>query len=227
MLRRVIMQIARAGDAGRAGAADQHRDAAHPASRRSTERPRRIVFMGGSAEQPATSRRSRSSTSGRTRRPRPASSNRRCRPRCTDWTCSPGSRSTARPPTGSAPSTNRRSAWRVSCCTGAAPGLTGSGHDYVGLIGDAGALVCLTNPELFTTATLRSGSTSAGSAAARPSSTSAPIAQDAADWTSDPWPRIDVVLDGDLAAAAGVVEFLRLYGLAPDQTCSDRDTSGA
>ena len=45
----------------------------------------------------------------------------------------------------------QRSGWRASSSTGVAPGRTRSNRDYVGLLGDAGALVLLTNPELFVT----------------------------------------------------------------------------
>ena len=80
----------------------------------------------------------------------------RSRPRCTAWTSSP-----AWPPIR-----HRRSV-RLG-----GPGHHGGGellyrrsarsdrpgHAYVGLIGDAGALVYLTDPEMFSTGTFRSGS---------------------------------------------------------------------
>ena len=49
-----------------------------------------------------------------------------------------------------------------------------STHDYVGSLGDAGAMVLLTNPELSLPASSQYGSTSTASAAARQLSTSEP-----------------------------------------------------
>ena len=85
------------------------------------------------------------------------------------------------------------------------------GHDYVGLIGDAGALVYLTDPQLFTSRNLPVRVNLSGIGRGQTIVDQREIAQDADRWTSDPWPRIDVVLDADLpAAAARYVEILRL-----------------
>jgi pyrimidine-specific ribonucleoside hydrolase len=78
------------------------------------------------------------------------------------------------------------------------------GKDYVGLIGDAGALVYLTNPELFSARTLPVRVNLSGIGRGQTIVDQRPVVEDEATWASDPWPRIDVVLDGDLDAAAGV-----------------------
>ena len=77
------------------------------------------------------------------------------------------------------------------------------GHDYVGLIGDAGALVYLTNPELFVAETFPVRVNLCGIGRGQTIVDRRPVAQDETAWLADPWPRIEVVLDGDLAAAAG------------------------
>jgi pyrimidine-specific ribonucleoside hydrolase len=76
-----------------------------------------------------------------------------------------------------------------------------AGRDYVGLIGDAGALVYLTNPELFRTRTLPVRVNLSGIGRGQTIVDQRPAAQDQT-WPSDPWPRLDVVLDGDVSAAA-------------------------
>jgi pyrimidine-specific ribonucleoside hydrolase len=76
------------------------------------------------------------------------------------------------------------------------------GQDYVGLIGDAGALVYLTNPELFSARTLPVRVNLNGIGRGQTIVDQRQVALDEAVWSSDPWPRIDVVLDGDLDAAA-------------------------
>jgi inosine-uridine nucleoside N-ribohydrolase len=76
------------------------------------------------------------------------------------------------------------------------------GQDYVGLIGDAGALVYLTNPELFRARSLPVRVNLSGLGRGQTIVDQRPVAQDEAMWASDPWPRIDVVLDGDVSAAA-------------------------
>ena len=76
------------------------------------------------------------------------------------------------------------------------------GRDYVGLIGDAGALVYLTNPELFTARTLPVRVNLSGIGRGQTIVDQRPIAQDEAAFASDPWPRIDVVLGADLSMAA-------------------------
>jgi pyrimidine-specific ribonucleoside hydrolase len=78
----------------------------------------------------------------------------------------------------------------------------GPNRDYVGLIGDAGALVYLTNPELFRTATFPVRVNLGGIGRGQTIVDQRPVAQDASVGVDDPWPRIDVVLDGDLVAAA-------------------------
>ena len=78
------------------------------------------------------------------------------------------------------------------------------GKDYVGLIGDAGALVYLTNPELFSARTLPVRVNLSGIGRGQTIVDQRPVVRDEATWAGDPWPRIDVVLDADVAAAAEV-----------------------
>jgi pyrimidine-specific ribonucleoside hydrolase len=78
------------------------------------------------------------------------------------------------------------------------------GRDYVGLIGDAGALVYLTNPELFTARHLPVRINLGGIGRGQTIVDQRPVAQDEAAWANDPWARIEVVLDADLNAAANV-----------------------
>jgi pyrimidine-specific ribonucleoside hydrolase len=85
-----------------------------------------------------------------------------------------------------------------------------SNRDYVGLLGDAGALVLLTNPEFFVTRELRvrvnlegigRGQTMVDQRAV-PQGTPGP----------DPWPRITAVVDLDVAqAAATFVKVIDAY----------------
>ena len=76
------------------------------------------------------------------------------------------------------------------------------GHDYVGLIGDAGTLVDLTDPDLFETGTFPVRVNLAGIGRGQPIVDRRPVAQGARAWADDPWPRVEVVLDADLEAAA-------------------------
>jgi pyrimidine-specific ribonucleoside hydrolase len=78
----------------------------------------------------------------------------------------------------------------------------GSRQDYVGLIGDAGALVYLTRPELFTTARHPTRVNLAGIGRGQTIVDRRPIAQDVAALGRDPWRSIEVVLDLDTAQAA-------------------------
>jgi pyrimidine-specific ribonucleoside hydrolase len=90
------------------------------------------------------------------------------------------------------------------------------GHDYVGLIGDAGALVYLTDPELFTAGTFPVRVNLTGIGRGQTIVDRRPAAQDATAWASDPWPRLKVVLDADLeAAAARFVEIVSGAGARP------------
>jgi pyrimidine-specific ribonucleoside hydrolase len=76
------------------------------------------------------------------------------------------------------------------------------GQTYVGLIGDAGTLVYLTDPDLFTTETFPVRVNLTGIGRGQTIVDRRPVAQDAGAWAGDPWPRIDVVLDADVEAAA-------------------------
>jgi pyrimidine-specific ribonucleoside hydrolase len=76
-----------------------------------------------------------------------------------------------------------------------------SGNRYRGLVGDAGALVYLTNPNLFTAHRLPVRVNLSGIGRGQTIVDQRPVAQDARG-ADDAWARIDVVLDADLAAAA-------------------------
>jgi pyrimidine-specific ribonucleoside hydrolase len=78
----------------------------------------------------------------------------------------------------------------------------GSQQDYVGMIGDAGALVYLTHPELFTTAHHPTRVNLAGIGRGQTIVDRRPVAQDGDALSRDPWQRIEVVLDLDTAQAA-------------------------
>ena len=77
----------------------------------------------------------------------------------------------------------------------------GSPQDYQGVIGDAGALVYLTHPELFTTATHPVRVNLSGLGRGQTVVDRRPVAQDQSG-ADDPWPSIEVVLDLDAAQAA-------------------------
>jgi pyrimidine-specific ribonucleoside hydrolase len=78
----------------------------------------------------------------------------------------------------------------------------GSNQDYVGVVGDGGALVAITNPELFTIRNLPVRVNLSGIGRGQTIVDQRALPQDAKAWAHDPWPRLDVVLDGDLAQAA-------------------------
>jgi len=78
----------------------------------------------------------------------------------------------------------------------------GSAQSYVGVVGDGGALVALTNPQLFTIRALPVRVNLSGIGRGQTIVDQRSLAQDTAAWAHDPWPRLDVVLDGDLAQAA-------------------------
>lgn len=80
----------------------------------------------------------------------------------------------------------------------------GSGQDYLGLIGDAGALVMLTNPELFTLREHPVRVNLGGIGRGQTIVDRRAVAQDAGAWTQDPWPAVNVALDLDVPAAAAV-----------------------
>ena len=77
-----------------------------------------------------------------------------------------------------------------------------SDQAYVGAIGDAGALVYLTHPELFSTASHPVRVNLAGLGRGQTIVDRRPIAQDAEALGRDPWRTIEVVLDLDPARAA-------------------------
>jgi pyrimidine-specific ribonucleoside hydrolase len=78
-----------------------------------------------------------------------------------------------------------------------------STHDDLGLLGDAGAMVLLTNPELFVTRELPVRVNLDGIGRGQTM-----VDQPAAHWVDrldpDPWPRIAVVVDLDVAQAAAI-----------------------
>ncbi|WP_375423450.1 nucleoside hydrolase [uncultured Friedmanniella sp.] len=73
---------------------------------------------------------------------------------------------------------------------------------YVGQIGDAGALVYLTHPELFTTASHPTRVNLSGIGRGQTIVDRRAIAQDAGELGRDPWRTIEVVLGLDVPAAA-------------------------
>jgi len=78
----------------------------------------------------------------------------------------------------------------------------GSAQDYVGLIGDAGALVYLTNPELFTAGHHPTRVNLSGIGRGQTLVDRRPVAQHARASEQDPWPTIDVVLGLNAEQAA-------------------------
>jgi len=75
-------------------------------------------------------------------------------------------------------------------------------QDYVGVLGDAGALVLLTHPELFTTRALPVRVNLQGIGRGQTLVDQRPLAQDQAALDRDPWPVLQVALDLDVEAAA-------------------------
>ena len=92
------------------------------------------------------------------------------------------------------------------------PRSQGSSRDYVGLLGDAGALVLLTNPELFITRVPPVRVNLEGIGRGQTIVDQRALPQDAAGPDSDPWPRITVIVDLDVAqAAATFVKVIDAY----------------
>jgi pyrimidine-specific ribonucleoside hydrolase len=75
-------------------------------------------------------------------------------------------------------------------------------QDYVGVLGDAGALVLLTHPELFTTRSLPVRVNLQGIGRGQTIVDRRPLAQDQEALERDPWPVLEVALDLDVDAAA-------------------------
>ncbi|HEY0239842.1 MAG TPA: nucleoside hydrolase [Friedmanniella sp.] len=75
-------------------------------------------------------------------------------------------------------------------------------QDYVGILGDAGALLLLTHPELFTTASLPVRVNLEGIGRGQTVVDRRPLAQDQEALDRDPWPVLEVALDLDVDAAA-------------------------
>ncbi len=85
-------------------------------------------------------------------------------------------------------------------------------QDYVGVLGDAGALVLLTHPELFTTRRLPVRVNLQGVGRGQTIVDRRPLAQDQAALDRDPWPVLEVALDLDVdAAAAAFVDVVDGY----------------
>ena len=88
----------------------------------------------------------------------------------------------------------------------------GSAVDYVGVIGDAGALVLLTHPELFDVRPFPVRVNLTGLGRGQTIVDRRAIPTDPADPGRAPWPRIDVTLDGDLGhAARAFVEVIEAF----------------
>jgi inosine-uridine nucleoside N-ribohydrolase len=93
-----------------------------------------------------------------------------------------------------------------------ARGADEENHDYVGLLGDAGAMVQLTNPEHFVTRTfsVRVNLDGMGRGQTIVDQRAAP--GDTAEHDPDPWSKIAVVVDLDVAqAAATFVKVIEAY----------------
>ena len=75
-------------------------------------------------------------------------------------------------------------------------------QDYVGVLGDAGALLLLTHPELFTTERLPVRVNLQGIGRGQTIVDRRPAAQDQEALDRDPWPVLEVALDLDVDAAA-------------------------
>ena len=108
----------------------------------------------------------------------------------------------------------QRSGWPASSSTDVASARTTPTHDYVGLLGDAGAMVLLTNPELFVTRELpvRVNLDGIGRGQTIVDQRAATLSRLRPD--PDPWPRIAVAVDLDVAQAAST--FVKVIeGYAP------------
>ena len=87
-----------------------------------------------------------------------------------------------------------------------------SNRGYVGLLGDAGAMVLLTNPELFVTRDLPVRVNLEGIGRGQTIIDQRAVPREAAGLDPDPWPRITVVVDLDVAqAAATFVKVIDAY----------------
>lgn len=86
-------------------------------------------------------------------------------------------------------------------------------QDYVGVLGDAGALLILTHPKLFTTRRLPVRVNLAGIGRGQTIVDRRPAAQDQEALDRDPWPLLDVALDLDVDAA-GAAFIAAIDGLA-------------
>jgi len=88
----------------------------------------------------------------------------------------------------------------------------GSAPDYVGVIGDAGALVMLTHPELFDVRAFPVKVNLTGFGRGQTIVDQRAITTDPGDTGRTPWPIIDVALDGDLEhAACAFVEVIERF----------------
>lgn len=85
-------------------------------------------------------------------------------------------------------------------------------QDYVGVLGDAGALLLLTHPDLFTTAPLPVRVNLDGIGRGQTIIDRRPLAQDQDALDRDPWPVLEVALDLDVdAAAAAFIAVVEAY----------------
>jgi len=85
--------------------------------------------------------------------------------------------------------------------------------DYVGVLGDAGALLLLTHPEAFTSVSLPVRVNLAGIGRGQTIVDRRPVAQDQQSLDRDPWPVLQVALDLDVdAAAAAFIAVVESYG---------------
>ena len=90
-----------------------------------------------------------------------------------------------------------------------------SNRDYVGLLGDAGAMVLLTNPELFVTRELPVRVNLEGIGRGQTIVDQRAVPRGTPGPDPDPWPSIAIVVDLDVAqAAATFVEVIDAYAAA-------------
>jgi pyrimidine-specific ribonucleoside hydrolase len=90
--------------------------------------------------------------------------------------------------------------------------LEDSNRDYVGLLGDAGAMILLTNPELFATRTFPVRVNLNGMGRGQTIVDQRAASGDTAGHDPDPWSRIAVVVDLDVArVAATFVKVIEAY----------------
>ena len=91
-------------------------------------------------------------------------------------------------------------------------------QDYVGVLGDAGALLFLTHPESFTASSFPVRVNLQGIGRGQTIVDRRPVAQDQESLDRDPWPVLEVALDLDVdAAAAAFIAVIDGYERRPER----------